>query len=384
VEHAAIIVAAGRGVRAGGDLPKQYQLLGGTPVLVWSIRALALHPGIGQTIVVIGTDDQAVFDDLVAPHVGDVNMTCVIGGATRSDSVHCGLQALAGRKIDAVLIHDGARPLVGAETISAVTDALKTHDGAAPGLAVSDTLWHGDDGGQATGIQPRDGLYRAQTPQGFRFDAFVKAHTAHAEHATDDVQVALNAGLSVHITPGSARNIKLTQPEDFARAAQLLGQHMDIRTGQGFDVHRFTHGSQVILCGVPVAHSAALSGHSDADVAMHALTDAIYGALAAGDIGRHFPPSDDQWKNAASSIFLKHAVELARARRYRITNMDITIICEHPKITPHAGAMCTSLATITGVAPDRISVKATTSERLGFAGRGEGIAAMALATLARP
>jgi 2-C-methyl-D-erythritol 4-phosphate cytidylyltransferase/2-C-methyl-D-erythritol 2,4-cyclodiphosphate synthase len=253
-------------------------------------------------------------------------------------------------------------------------------------LAVTDALWRGS-GGLVAGTQPRDGLYRAQTPQGFHYQALVAAHAAHPGGAADDVEVARAAGLRVVITPGHEDNLKITTPEDFARAERILqkqGLGMDIRLGNGYDVHRFGDGDHVMLCGVRVPHGRGLVGHSDADVGMHAVTDAIYGALAMGDIGRHFPPSDPQWKGAASHIFLRHAVGLAAEHGFRISNIDCTLVCEYPKIGPHAAAMQAEMAAIMGLEGSRVSVKATTSERLGFTGREEGIAALATATLVKP
>ncbi|MGL5011630.1 MAG: 2-C-methyl-D-erythritol 2,4-cyclodiphosphate synthase, partial [Paracoccaceae bacterium] len=282
-----------------------------------------------------------------------------------------------------VLIHDGARPLVPPSVIADVLAALQTSPAAAPALPVTDALWHGTQG-NVTGTQDRSSLYRAQTPQGFHFDAILAAHLAHPGNAADDVEVARSAGLPVAITPGHEDNIKLTFPQDFSRAEDLLkGRDMDVRLGNGFDVHAFTPGDHVWLCGVRVPHDRALLGHSDADVGMHALTDAIYGALAEGDIGTHFPPSDPQWKGAESHIFLAHAMLRLQTRGYSLANADVTLICERPKIGPHATEMRMALARIMGVEVERISVKATTSERLGFTGREEGIAALATATLMR-
>jgi 2-C-methyl-D-erythritol 4-phosphate cytidylyltransferase/2-C-methyl-D-erythritol 2,4-cyclodiphosphate synthase len=366
---AVIIVAAGRGSRIGGELPKQWQMLAGKPVLAHTLAAFA---GL-QVMLVIHPDDRARAEGLGVP--------VVTGGNTRDASVLAGLQALEGLGIDRVLIHDGARPLVSRELIHRLVGALDFHDGAAPALAVTDALWRGE-GGLVSGTVDRSGLYRAQTPQAFRFDAILAAHRAHPGGALDDVQVARDAGLDVAIVEGEESNLKLTYPGDFARAeAVLKGRGMDVRMGNGYDVHAFCEGDHVWLCGVRVPHSKALLGHSDADVGMHALTDAIYGALALGDIGRHFPPSDPQWKGAASQIFLTHAIGLAEQRGYRLANCDVTLVCEHPKIGPHAGAMQQELARIMGVDADRVSVKATTSERLGFTGREEGIAALATATL---
>lgn len=369
-----IIVAAGRGTRAGGEEPKQWRRLGDRSVLAHTVAAFA---GLGRIILVLHPDDMARG---LADFEGRV--TLVAGGANRSDSVRNALDALEGSGITRVLIHDGARPLVSRALIGRVLDALARHEGAAPALAVTDALWRGA-GGRVTGATAREGLFRAQTPQGFRFPAILQAHRAHPGEAADDVEIARAAGLDVAIVEGEEDNIKLTWPGDFARAERIAAK-MDVRLGNGYDVHAFTTGDQVTLCGVKIAHDRALLGHSDADVAMHALTDAIYGALAEGDIGRHFPPSDPQWKGAASEIFLAHAARLAGERGYRLSNADITIVCERPKIGPHAAAMQAELARILNLAPDRISVKATTSERLGFTGREEGIAALATATLVAP
>jgi 2-C-methyl-D-erythritol 4-phosphate cytidylyltransferase/2-C-methyl-D-erythritol 2,4-cyclodiphosphate synthase len=384
---AAIVVAAGRGTRAGGQTPKQYQPLGGKTVLGCTLAALAAHPRVAQLVVVLHPDDADLFTTMIDVPEGCA-LRCVTGGATRDASVRAGLDAVA-PGTTRVLIHDAARPLVAAALIDRVLAGLDRAPGAAPALAVTDALWRGADGAVA-GLQDRAGLFRAQTPQGFALDAIVAAHAAHPGGAADDVAVALAAGLDVAIVEGDEDNIKITLPGDFARAEALLARRgearksMDIRLGNGFDVHRFRDGDHVVLCGVRVPHSHALEGHSDADVGMHAITDAIYGALAEGDIGRHFPPSDPRWKGAASDIFLRHAVDLAAARGFTISNVDCTLVCELPKIGPHATAMQAELARIMGLTDDRISVKATTSERLGFTGRGEGIAALATATLLAP
>ncbi len=373
---AALIVAAGRGLRAGGDVPKQWRMLAGRRVADWTVDAFRAAPGVGRIVLVLHPDDMARATDYP-------DATCVPGGATRGASVRAGLEALAGSGVDRVLIHDAARPLVSGDVIAAVLRALDSHRGAAPALAVTDALWRGVEG-RVAGSQDRAGLYRAQTPQGFDFAAILAAHRADPGDAADDVEVARAAGIEVAIVPGDARNLKLTGAGDFARAEALMGQAMDIRVGNGFDVHAFGPGDHVVLCGVRVPHDRGLVGHSDADVGMHAVTDAIYGALAEGDIGRHFPPSDPQWKGAASEIFLRHACDLARARRYRVSQVDLTLICERPKIGPHAADMQRIMAEILEVETGRVSVKATTSERLGFTGRGEGIAALATATLVSP
>lgn len=373
----AIIVAAGRGIRAGGEIPKQWQQLGHCCVAAHAMQVFADHPGVARMILVVHPDD-AESGNL--PALPDAQI--VPGGATRRASVLAGLRAAEphGGK---VLIHDAARPLLSAAIIDRVIAALDTHIGAAPAVPVTDTLWSGADG-LVTGLQDRAGLFRAQTPQGFHLAPLLAAHQAVQGEATDDVAVARAAGLDVAIVAGDDTNIKITTPGDFARAERLMGQAMDVRCGNGYDVHRFGPGDHVWLCGVQVPHDRALQGHSDADVGMHAVTDAIYGALGMGDIGQHFPPSDPQWKGAASHIFLEHAVQLAADHGYRISNVDCTLVCEYPKIGPHQPAMKASMAQIMGLAADRISVKATTSERLGFTGRGEGIAAIATATLVKP
>jgi len=378
---AVIIVAAGRGTRAGGEVPKQWQLLAGQTVLARTVAAFAGY----RRVVVIHPDDH---DRLAGLGTGDrgpegLAVEVVDGGATRDASVRAALEALAGSDVTRVLIHDGARPLVSDAVIGRVLAALDRFPGAAPALQVSDALWLGD-GGTVAATHDRTGLHRAQTPQGFHFEAILAAHRAHPGGAADDVAVARAAGLAVAIVDGSEDNLKLTYPADFARAEGILrGRGVDLRVGNGFDVHAFCHGDHVWLCGVRLAHGRGLLGHSDADVGMHALTDAIYGALADGDIGRHFPPGDPKWKGAASHLFLRHAINRAAARGYVLTNCDVTLICEQPRIGPHAAAMQTALADILGVAADRVSVKATTSERLGFTGREEGIAAMATAALVR-
>lgn len=371
---AAIIVAAGRGTRAGGALPKQWQSLGGLPVLARSLAAFSTRNDVALTVLAVHPDDVERAAALGADKV-------VAGGDSRSASVRNALAALEGTGVTRVLIHDGARPLVSQALIGRVLEALDSHAAAAPALPVTDALWRGD-GGLVAADQPRDGLFRAQTPQGFRIDAIRAAHAA-GQDAADDVALARAAGFAVVIVAGDEDNLKITYPGDLERAERLLGGGMDVRCGNGYDVHAFCDGDHVMLCGVKVPHSRGLLGHSDADVGMHALTDAIYGALAQGDIGRHFPPSDPQWKGAASEIFLAHAGNLARSLGFRLTNADVTLVCERPKIGPHALEMASELARILGVAADRISVKATTSERLGFTGREEGIAAIATATLVK-
>ena len=372
---AAIIVAAGKGTRAGGEEPKQWRTLAGRCVVEHSIALFENHPCISSIILVVSKDDL----DRVKTLELDNRATIAIGGETRALSVMSGLKHV---DTDYVLIHDAARCCMPPILIDRVISALANSKAAAPALPVSDTLWMGIDG-RVTRIQPRDGLFRAQTPQGFERVAFEQALRLHHAEATDDVSVARAAGLDVSIVEGDPNNFKITKPEDFDRAEKLLRGSMDIRTGNGFDVHRFCDGNHVVLCGVKIPFNRGLSGHSDADVGMHAVTDAIYGALANGDIGQHFPPSDPQWKGAASTIFLEHACHLAADAGYKISNADCTLICEQPKIGPHAQSMKNEMSRIMKIEPDRVSVKATTSERLGFTGRGEGIAAMATVTLVR-
>lgn len=375
---AAILVAAGRGLRAGAGLPKQWRPLAGRRVADWTLEAFRSHPGIDRVVLVLSPEDR----DAWAEFAGLPDLILAAGGLDRAASVRAGLAALDAGGCARVLIHDIARPCVSAALIDAVLAALRDAPAAAPGLPVTDALWTAE-AGRVSGTRDRNGLFAAQTPQGFAFDAICAAHAAHSGGAADDVEVARSAGLRVALVPGEADNIKITAPEDFPRAARLLEGNMDVRTGNGFDVHRFGPGDHAWLCGVAVPHDRGLKGHSDADVGMHALTDAIYGALAEGDIGRHFPPSDPQWKGAASHVFLAHAAGLAAARGYRLTHADVTLICERPKVGPHAAVMQETLARILGCDADRVSIKATTSERLGFTGREEGIAALATATLVR-
>ncbi|SEK28893.1 2-C-methyl-D-erythritol 2,4-cyclodiphosphate synthase [Roseovarius nanhaiticus] len=371
---AILIVAAGRGTRAGTERPKQWEPLAGARVIDWTLRLFRELSEAAQIMIALHPDDMAKFS---APPGIDVTA----GGATRADSVRAGLEAITastlGRDCTHVLIHDVARPCTSRALIDRVLEALRGGaQAAAPALPVTDALWTGADG-RVTGMQDRSGLYRAQTPQGFDLHAILEAHRAHPGDAADDVAVARAAGLDVVIVPGDDSNLKITYPPDFARAEALLRGSMDIRIGSGYDVHRFGPGDHVTLCGVAVPHARGLQGHSDADVGLHALCDAIYGALAEGDIGRHFPPSDAKWKGAESHVFLRHAVALTKEKGFSISNLDVTLVCEEPKIGPHSAAMRAALAEMTGLEMGRVSVKATTSERLGFTGREEGIAAMA-------
>ena len=388
---AALIVAAGRGSRAGGPHPKQWQDLLGRTIAEHTVGQFLDHPRIDHIMLVLHPDDIADKSRLWPQD----KVLITPGGAERAASVRCGLQALVPFAPDLVLIHDVARPCLRPQVIDDVIAALADAPGAAPALMLSDALWRGADG-QVQAAQDRQGLYRAQTPQGFDFQSILQAHqqahlqAAHSPNATpaaDDVDIARRAGIDVQITMGDEDNIKITHPQDFERAAQIVRKHMntvpDIRLGNGFDVHAFGPGDSVTLCGVKVPHDRGLVGHSDADVAMHAITDAIFGALADGDIGQHFPPSDPQWKGAASDIFLRHAAGRAADRGFELSNIDCTLICETPKIGPHAQAMRQNLAQILGLEPGRVSVKATTSERLGFTGRQEGIACIATALLVK-
>ncbi|MCH8863637.1 MAG: bifunctional 2-C-methyl-D-erythritol 4-phosphate cytidylyltransferase/2-C-methyl-D-erythritol 2,4-cyclodiphosphate synthase [Proteobacteria bacterium] len=379
---AAIILAAGRGERAGGDRPKQYRDIGGKPVLRRAAQAFLGHPGIARVQVVFHPGDQALYD---AAMKGLSLPAPVSGGPSRQASVLAGLRALnkADNAPDIVLIHDAARAFVSQDIIDRVIDAVIDGDeGAIPALPVSDSLKRGRAHVEET-VERAD-LWRAQTPQGFPFAAILAAHEAHADKAlTDDAAVAQAAGMRVRIVEGDERNIKITRPEDFA--AVNSEEHMitpDIRTGFGYDVHQFEAGDAVTLCGVEIPFEQKLKGHSDADAGLHAITDALLGAIAAGDIGDHFPPSDPQWKDAASDVFLRHAMGLVRRQGGEILNVDVTLICEAPKIAPHRAKMRARVAEILDIELERVSVKATTSEKLGFTGRGEGLAAQAVATVA--
>ena len=399
VTTAALIVAAGRGHRAGGPVPKQYRPLGGRAVLGHSIGRFAAHPRVDRVRVVIAPADQALYDD-AARESGDAGklLAPVPGGATRQESARLGLESLAEAAPDLVLIHDGARPLIPAAVIDGTLDALGRHDGAVAALAVSDSLKRATADGAVVGASvPRDGLWRAQTPQGFRYPAILDAHRAAAAGAggglTDDAAVAERAGLSVALTPGDEDNLKITTERDFARAERILAARderpaaaaaFDTRVGMGFDVHRFGPGDHLMLGGVAVPHDHGVVSHSDGDVVLHAVVDAILGALAAGDIGSHFPPSDAAWRDADSTRFVAHALALLAARGGQLAHVDVTLICQRPRIDPHRPAMVARLAAVLGLAPGRIGLKATTTERLGFTGRGEGIAAQAVATVRLP
>lgn len=377
---AALIVAAGRGQRFGADAPKQYALLAGKPLLRHAAAAFAAHPRIDRVLVVIHADDRALYDEAVL----DLDiLPPVTGGATRQASVLAGLEALAADPPARVLIHDAARPLVSGALIDRVLAALDTASGALPALPVVDSLRR-TEAGRVTGQVDRHGLVAAQTPQGFHFDAILAAHRQAEDGQTDDVAVALAAGLEVVEVAGEEGNFKVTTAADLARAERALKPSWVTRVGTGYDVHRFGPGDHVTLCGVRVAHDAALVGHSDADVGLHALTDAILGAIGAGDIGQHFPPSDPQWRGASSDRFLRHAIGEVGRRGGRLDHLDLTLVCERPKVGPHGDAMRAAVAEICGLSPDAVSIKATTTEGLGFTGRREGIAAMATATVRLP
>ncbi len=374
---ACVIVAAGQGIRAAGENPKQYQRLAGKPVLARTIEAMLATTSIEAVLCVIAAEHRAMYDEAVQHLRDDRLLPPAFGGATRQQSVHNGLVSLQSRAPENVLIHDAARPLVSAAVVARVVRGLERAVAVMPAIPVIDTIWH--DGQHGLDAIDRNQLWRSQTPQGFRYAIILAAHRRAANDATDDIAVARQAGHAVSIVAGSEDNFKITVPEDLVRAERSIA--MDVRSGTGFDVHAFCPGSFVVLCGIQIPFAYGLSGHSDADVAMHAITDAVLGALAAGDIGQWFPPSDPKWKGSASTVFLRKAVDLCRDRAMVISHLDCTIVCEAPKIAPHALEMRQSIATICDIALDRVSVKATTSEGLGFTGRREGIAALAAATL---
>lgn len=366
----ALIVAAGKGERTGGTLPKQFALVAGRPMLAWSYAALSAHPAIDEVLVVIGDGQESLLRSALP------SARFVHGGATRRDSVRRGVDGIG--QADRILIHDAARPFLSAAVIDRLLVALDQADGAVPVLPVADTLV------TAEGMNvPRGGISRVQTPQAFRFDAVRRAHVEWTgEEPTDDAQMVRTLGGSVALVQGDAMLEKVTWPADFAAAEARIG--WETRTATGFDVHRLADGEELWLGGVRIPHHQGLSGHSDADVALHALTDAVLGTIANGDIGLHFPPSDQKWRGAESGQFLRHAASLVEARGGQITFVDITIICEAPKIGPHREAIRNRIAELLRLSTDRVSVKATTTERLGFTGRGEGIATQAAATVRLP
>ena len=381
---AVLILAGGTGSRVGAGLPKQYLPLAGVPVLRRTIEAFRACAAVDRIQVVIGEGDNDRYVDALA---GLDLPPPVVGGATRQESAVKGLRALTESAPDFVLIHDAARPFVDAALIHRVLSGLAVQDAVLPAVPVTDTLK------RSAGSPPvvettldRTGLWRAQTPQGFRFPVILRAHeAAMGMNLTDDTAVAEHAGVRIFLVEGNEDNFKITTARDFERAQRLAGAMSgETRLGTGFDVHAFGAGDHVVLCGVAIPHSHGLEGHSDADVAMHALTDALLGAIAEGDIGAHFPPSDPRWEGAASSLFLKRAAELIAKKGGRISNVDVTVICETPKVGPHRDAMRRALADILGLDLDRVSVKATTTEKLGFTGRGEGIAAQASVAVRLP
>ncbi len=387
---AAVIVAAGRGERAGQPEqgPKQYRLIGGKAVIARTIEAFKQDERIETIAVVIHADDDPLLQAAASSLLDDRTIV-VTGGATRQESVRLGLEALVGRDIGQVLIHDGARPFVNTALLDRIVDALEGENGAIAALPVTDTLKRCGEDGLIGETVPRDGLFAAQTPQAFPFEAMLAAHRQAARENrrqfTDDAALAEWVGIPVRLVEGAPENIKLTWSRDIAMADMALAGHFpDVRTGNGYDVHAFEPGDAVVLCGVAMPHNRRLSGHSDADVGLHALTDALLATLSAGDIGTHFPPSDPQWKGATSRIFVEHAARLVKDAGGRIANVDVTLIAEAPKVGPHRPAMTAAMADMLGIATNRISVKATTNEKLGFVGRGEGIAAIATASVIYP
>ena len=388
---AVVIVAAGRGERAGqAHGPKQYRRIGGRAVIAWTLQAFLDHPRVGEIVVAIHPDDHELFR--AAAGALAERVTVVNGGTTRQESTRLALLALRDRAPMSVLIHDAVRPFVEASMIDRVIDGIDAEHGSLPALPVSDTLKREADDGTILETVTRSGLHAAQTPQGFAYNPILVAHQrAHDEGRgdfTDDAAIAEWADISVRIVLGSPDNVKLTWARDIEMADQRLTPRSagfpDVRTGNGYDVHSFGPGHHVTLCGVELPHDKQLTGYSDADVGLHALTDALLATCGAGDIGTHFPPSDPQWKGAASRIFLEHAASIVRSHGGRIANADVTLICEAPRIGPHRAAMTEALANMLGIASERISVKATTNERLGFVGREEGIAAIATASVVYP
>ncbi len=377
----ALIVAAGSGQRFGGPIPKQYQDVGGLPILRRTVLAFLSHPLVDRVQVVISPQHRDLYDRAV----GDLGLPePVPGGAQRQDSVRLGLEALAssGNRPDFVMIHDAARPLIDAATITAVHKALTASPGAIAAKPLVDTLKRGANG-VITDTIDRANLWQAHTPQAFHFDVILKAHKAAAgQQLTDDAAVAEKADIPVTLVPSNPDNMKITNPDDLDRAARLLGQTFgDIRTGLGFDVHQLIPGDVIHLGGLAIPHDKTLKGHSDADVLLHAITDALLGTMAIGDIGTFFPPSDPQWKGADSAIFLREAARMINERGGRIAHVDAVLMCEEPRLGPHRQAMQKRVAELLEVNLDRVSLKATTTERLGFTGRGEGIAAQAIATV---
>lgn len=386
---AAVIVAGGSGLRAGGERPKQYRLIGGKPMIWWSLKAFSDHPEIDLVQPVIGEGQEEWF---VQSCAGLALAKPVAGGATRQESCRIGIEALTRFSPGKVLIHDAARPFVSRDIISAVIAELDRHEGVVPGMPMTETLKHAPEGIIAKTVD-RAAMWTAQTPQGFGYATILAAHRACAadgiRNLTDDAAVAEAQSIAIAMIPGNPENWKVTSGRDLEEADRQLARTAlssvpDVRVGQGIDFHAFESGDAVILCGVTIPHTAKLKGHSDADAAMHALTDAILGAIGEGDIGIHFPPTQPQWRNAASSIFLEKAMRLIRERGGVIANADLTILAEAPRIAPHCDAMKAVLAPILGIGTNRIAIKSTTTEGLGAIGRGEGIAAFATVTVRLP
>jgi 2-C-methyl-D-erythritol 4-phosphate cytidylyltransferase/2-C-methyl-D-erythritol 2,4-cyclodiphosphate synthase len=382
MNFSAVIVAAGSGERAGPGDAKQWRVIGGKPVARWSLEAL-LAAGADEVVVVIPQGHESRASTAFA---GLPRWTTTPGGQTRAQSTMAGLGALRKDEARIVLIHDAARPFLTRPTIEALVAALVDAPGAIPALVIADTLKRRDLVGGTVSTAPRAGLWRAQTPQAFRLDDILRAYESWPddETPTDDAQVMERAGAEIALIQGDPMLMKLTYPEDFAMAETLAGAARVTRIGHGFDAHRFGPGEEVWLCGVRIPHSHGLVGHSDADAGLHALTDALLGAIGDGDIGDHFPPSDPRWKGAPSSMFLSHAAKLVADRGAHVINADITLICERPKIKPHREAMRARIAEILNLAVDAVSVKATTTETMGFTGRGEGLAAQAVASIQIP
>jgi 2-C-methyl-D-erythritol 4-phosphate cytidylyltransferase / 2-C-methyl-D-erythritol 2,4-cyclodiphosphate synthase len=388
---AVVLVAAGRGERAGSphEGPKQYRLIGGAPVVRHTLTALLAHPSIGEIVTVIHPDDIDLFETAAAGFGNRVRH--VIGGTSRQASTLHGLQALVAHAPEYVMIHDAVRPFVSRDLLDRIAEILSADSGAVPALPVSDTIKRSDPHGHVSETVSRADLFAAQTPQAFPFAAILRAHEKARDHwqteFTDDASIAEFAGLKVRLVEGAPENIKLTWRDDIETADKKLSgpaAFPDVRVGNGYDVHALVPGGHVTLCGVRIAHDASLSGHSDADVGLHALTDALLATCGAGDIGVHFPPSDPQWRGAASRIFVEHAAAIVRGAGGRVANADVTLICEAPKISLHREAMVSAIAAMLQIAPSRVSVKATTNEKLGFIGRSEGIAAIATVSVVYP
>lgn len=386
---AAVVVAGGSGIRAGGEVPKQYQNIGGKPVIWWTLKAFVDHPGVAVVQPVIGAGHEVHYDACAG---GLGCLPPVTGGSTRQESCRIGVEALEAHRPDAVLIHDAARPLVSRDLISHIIAALHNYKGVIPAMPILETIKRAP-GGLIESTIDRSAMWTAQTPQGFRFEPILRAHreaaAARATSLTDDAAIAERAGIPVSIIAGRPENRKITTAEDLADADQfvtlkLMGGLSDVRIGHGIDVHAFVPGDHVTLCGVRIPHTSRLEGHSDADAALHALTDAILGAIGEGDIGTHFPPSDPKWKGAHSAMFVRKAMDLLTARGGRIANADISILCQSPRITPYVGKMKDTVAELLDIPAGRVAIKATTTERLGFVGREEGLLAHATVLVRLP